>query len=142
MANFGAVLKSEIVRLARKEVRVEVATLRKSNAVYRRDIAALKRSVGELQRQISALTRSKAPTRTTERANSAKVRFSAKGLKSHRSRLALSAGDYGKLAGVSGQSIYNWESGQTVPREAQVATLAGLRRLGKRAALAKLASRS
>lgn len=140
MANLGAVMKSEIVRLARKEVRAEVATLRKSNAVYRRDIAALKRSAGELQRQIAALTRSRGPSEATQRAKSAKARFSAKGLKSHRARLALSAGDYGKLAGVSGQSIYNWESGQTVPREPQVAALAGLRRLGKREAHARLES--
>lgn len=138
MANIGAVLKSEIVRLARKEVRAEVATLRKSNAAYRRDIAALKRNTGELQRQIAALTRSRVPAKAAEGAKSAKTRFSAKGLKSHRASLGLSAGDYGKLAGVSGQSIYNWERGQTVPREAQVAALVGLRHLGKRAALAKL----
>ena len=138
MANLGAVMKSEIVRLARKEVRAEVATLRKSNAVYRRDIAELKRSVGELQRQISALMRLKIPAKAAESGKNAMVRFSAKGLTSHRERLGLSAGDYGKLAGVSGQSIYNWESGKTVPRDAQVVALAGLRRLGKREAHARL----
>lgn len=142
MANLGAVLKSEIVRLARKEVRAEVVTLRKSNAVYRRDIAALKRSVGELQRQVAALTRSKVPAQAAQTAKSAMTRFSAKGLKSHRASLGLSAGDYGKLAGVSGQSIYNWESGQTVPREAQVASLVTLRHLGKRAARTKLEGRN
>lgn len=138
MANIGTVLKGEITRLARKEVRAEIASLRKSNATYRRDIAALKRTTGDLQRQIAALARSKFPAKATESGKDAKIRFSAQGLKSHRARLGLSAGDYGKLAGVSGQSIYNWESGQTVPRDAQVAALAGVRRLGKRSALAKL----
>ena len=138
MANIATILKSEITRLARKEVRTEIASLRKSNAAYRRDIAALKRTAGDLQRQIAALARSKVPAKVAEGSKNAKARFSAQGLKTHRARLGLSAGDYGKLAGVSGQSIYNWESGQTVPRDAQSAALASVRRLGKRSALAKL----
>ena len=142
MANIGAVLKSEIIRLARKELRGEIRPCASPTCAYRPDIAALKRSTSDLQRQMAALARSKFQAKPTESAKNANARFSAKGLKSHRARLGLSAGDYGKLAGVSGQSIYNWERGQTVPREAQVVALAGLRRLGKREAHAKLESRS
>ena len=66
------------------------------------------------------------------------MRFVAKGLRSLRTRLGLSAGDFGTLAGVSGQSIYNWESGKAVPRKSQLAALASLRALGKREAAARL----
>ena len=49
-----------------------------------------------------------------------KVRFVAKGLKSQRDRLGLSAAEFGKLIGVSAQSVYNWEGGQTRPRDEQM----------------------
>ena len=68
----------------------------------------------------------------------ANTRFSVKGLKSLRARLELSAADFGRLAGASGQSVYNWEAGKTVPAATQRATLASLRGLGKREAAKRL----
>lgn len=138
MANIGTLLKSEITRLARKEVKVQTDALRKSGASYRRDIAALKRQVTDLQRQLAAVAKTSKRTIQAETAEPTKVRFSAKGLKSHRAKLGLSAGDYGRLAGVSGQSIYNWERGKAIPRQSQIAALADLRGLGKREAIARL----
>lgn len=138
MANLGSLLKSEITRLARKEVKAQTEALRKSNAALRRDIAALKRQAAELQRQLAALRRLAPVAKTAPSTETAKVRFSAKGLQSHRARLGLSAAEYGQLVGVSGQSIYNWESGKATPRIAQVKLLAGLRHLGQRAARAQL----
>ena len=60
-------------------------------------------------------------------------------MKAQRSRLGLSAADYGKLVGVSGLTIYNWEHGKARPRKAQLATLVAARGIGKREALKKLA---
>lgn len=141
MANLATVLKDEIARLARKEAKVQIEPLRKANAVYRRDIAALKREVAALSRQVKSGAR---PSRAEKAAAPAadgdapRVRFQAKGLKSHREKLGLSAAEYGQLAGVSGQSIYNWEAGKTVPRQAQVQALAALRGMGKREAAKQL----
>lgn len=140
MPNIGALLKSEITRLARREVRAECAALRKASAGYRRDIAALKRQVTDLQRQIAASNRVSKRAQPAKSTKSTKARFSAKGLKSHRAKLGLSAGDYGQLAGVSAQSIYNYEAGKAAPRQSQIASLAALRVLGKREAMARLAS--
>ena len=61
-----------------------------------------------------------------------KLRFVAKGLKSHRDRLGLSAADYGRLVGVSAQSIYNWETKVAVPRRSMLPRIAQLRGKGKR----------
>ncbi len=66
------------------------------------------------------------------------VRFVAKGLRSTRERLGLSQADFGKLVGVSAQSIYNWESEKARPRGAQIAKLAALRGIGKREAAERL----
>jgi DNA-binding XRE family transcriptional regulator len=137
MTSLGSVLKNEITRLARKEVRAQVEPLRKANSTYRREIAELKRQVAALGRQGRAAARpATAPAKAP--AEGEKLRFSAKGLQSLRKRLGLSAGDFARLAGVSAPSIYNWESGKAVPRQAQVAALAGLRSLGKREAQRRL----
>ena len=66
------------------------------------------------------------------------VRFTAKGLRSQRKRLALSAADYGKLVGVTGQSIYSWEREISRPRKQQVARIASLRHVGKKEIRARL----
>lgn len=47
-------------------------------------------------------------------------------------------GEFGKLLGVSAQSIYNWESEKARPRAEQIAKLAALRSVGKREAAARL----
>jgi len=62
----------------------------------------------------------------------------AKGLRSQRARLGLSAADFGKLIGVSAQSIYNWESEKARPRAGQIARVAQLRLMGKREARGEL----
>jgi transcriptional regulator with XRE-family HTH domain len=62
----------------------------------------------------------------------------ARGLRSHRDRLGLSAEQYGRLAGVSAQTIYSWERGTSTPRARQRASLAEVRGLGKREARARL----
>lgn len=140
MASIGTLLKSEITRLSRREIRSQVEPVKKASAAYRRHIAALKRQVHALERQVAVLNR--VSRKTVEPAaagtEASSNRFVAKGLRTLRSRLGLSAADFGKLVGVSGQSIYNWESKKAVPRKAQVATLASLRALGKREAQTRL----
>lgn len=137
MASLGSVLKSEITRLARKEIRAQIDPLKKANSTYRREIAELKRQIALLTRQAKVASRasSKRPQADPE---PPAARFVAKGLRSLRARLGLSAADFGKLAGASGQSIYNWESGKAVPRKFQLTVLAGLRTLGKRDAQVRL----
>lgn len=57
MPNIATVLKAEIVRLARKELREQVDPLRKSLSASRAEVAALKRKVSDLERQIRHASR-------------------------------------------------------------------------------------
>ena len=134
MSNIGTVLKEEITRLARKEVRSQVDPTKKVTAVHRHEIAALKRQVAILERQVTLLLRKNASSRpeVSPGATAKPMRFSAKGLHSQRSRLGLSAVDFGKLLGVSAQTIYNWEHEAARPRSEQLGKLAALRGVGKR----------
>ena len=140
MPNIGALLKQEITRLSRREIRGEVQATRKASAQFRKHIAALRRQVEILERQVALIQRRVLATPSVVKSNSAlrNVRFVAKGLKSQRIRLGLSAADYGSLVGVSAQSIYNWEQGHASPRPAQLKVIAALRGLGKRDARERL----
>jgi len=140
MPNIGAVLREEISRLSRKESRSQVGPARKVVAQHRRDIAALKQRVAQLERTVKALARKAAggASAPASETGDKRVRFVAKGLRSQRIRLGLSAAEFGALVGVSAQSIYNWEHEAAVPRAGQVARLVALRGLGKREAKVRL----
>lgn len=147
MPNIAAVLKAEIARVARKEVRGEVESLRKSSTAQRSEIAGLRKRIKELERQL------RAQGRATARAGQLKathnsvdgrdgqdggLRFRADGMAANRKRLGLSAADFGLLVGATGQSVYSWEQGKSKPRAKALAAIAQLRGLGKREVLRRL----
>jgi len=139
MPNIGTLLKQEISRLCRREIRCEVATVKKASAAYRRDIAALKRQVQALERNSKVLVKRTATAAGTPSSLPDRpVRFVAKGLRSLRTRLGLSAKQLSLLLGVSEQSVYNWEAKKTTPRKEQFAAIIGMRDLGKREAQERL----
>ena len=134
MANIASVMKDEISRISRKEIKSEVSTLRKSSSQYRSDIAALKRRVVALEQQLSRVLKSTAAKSDVEVPAEAqsKQRFTAKGFKSLRNRLGLSAESAGALIGVAPQTIYNWEAGKSSPRASQLERIVHLKGMGKR----------
>jgi DNA-binding transcriptional regulator YiaG len=141
MPNIAVVLKDEIRRLAKKEVRAEVGSTKRAVVQYRRDIARLKREMQDQQKEIGFLKaqerkrlgQPQAPERPQ-----GKARFSARSVQAQRRRLKLSAEDFGRLVGVSSLTVYSWEHGKSRPRSAQFAALVVARGLGRREALKKL----
>ena len=143
MANIAGVLKEEIRRLAKKEIKAQVTPTKQAVARYRGEIAKLKRMLGQQEREIQHLkkqTQQQQGQPQAEEEPLESVRYSARSVKAQRSRLGLSAADYGKLVGVSGLTIYNWEHGKARPRKAQMAALVAVRGIGKREALKRLAA--
>ena len=140
MPNIGSVLKEEIIRLSRRESRNQIDPTKKATIRQRREVAELKRQVAHLARRVAFLSRKTlgAPAAVPAGDNGKAARFSAKGLRVQRERLGLSADDFGRLLGVSAQSIYNWEHEKARPRAEQLAKVAMLRGIGKREAKARL----
>ncbi len=140
MPNLAAVMKDEIRRLARKEIKAETATAKRSVAQHRKDITELKRQVRDLTREVAYLRRQQQKRVGTASAPEPAVapRFSPGWVEAHRYRLQLSAADYGELVGVSALTIYNWEKGKSKPGRQQLAAWAEVRTLGKRDALKRL----
>ena len=143
MPDIGSMLRQEIARLSRRELRSEVRAARKASTQYRHHIAALRRQLSALERQVTTLQRRVVdghggPARASPEEVGPKVRFSAGRLRTQRTKHGLTAGEYAKLLDVSEQTIYNWERGTHRPGQDRLAVIAELRGLGKRALQARL----
>jgi DNA-binding transcriptional regulator YiaG len=141
MPNIASLLKAEIARVARKEVRASAQTIQSATSKQRSEIVALKRKIDALEKQVRRLSKGVTAKRSAamdEEDTGVKQRFNAKGFASMRKRLGLSAADMGLVLGVSGQSIYKWEDGKARPRAKQIAAIASIRGLGKKVVMAQL----
>lgn len=143
MSNIASLLKQEIARVARREVRSQTEKLKKASGAYRAQIAELKRQVTSLRQQIAQAAKANGQARPAAAPipEASKVRFSSARLKKHRERLDLSAEKFARLFGVTGQTVYNWEAG-TRPGMDHLLMIAKLRSLTKRQAQALVAERS
>lgn len=146
MPNIAAVLKAEITRISRKEVRVDTERLQEIVAQQRKELVALKRQVATLEKSVARVLRTsrkelrsaEPPTSTVP--NDTGVKFSATKLSKHRQLLGISANEYGALVGASGQSVYKWEGGKSYPRLKQLRQLNRVLAIGKREFIAQQAA--
>ena len=132
--------------MARKELREEISSLRKSSSTYRSEIAELKRKIKAMEAQLRAFGRmqkSAAPKKPTADDPPTRRRtgtFDAAALLAQRKHLGITQGQMAQLLGASSLSVYKWESGQVTPRAAQLERILAVMKLGKRAALAQLSA--
>jgi DNA-binding transcriptional regulator YiaG len=139
MSNLAQILKEEIRRLAKREIKAEIGKTKKAVVQFRRDIALLKQQIAAQTKKIVVLQQDAGrPAEPPAEASGEKFRFSMRSVKAQRKRLGLSALDYGKLVGVSPLTVYAWEQGKSRPRKAQLAALVAVRGIGKREAMQKL----
>ena len=128
-------LKSEITRLAKKQVRATCLPLA-------RDVRRLKRTVSALCKTVAGLARlgtELQAERTAERANLAAApeemkaaRLSPQLVKKLRARLSITQGVLATLVGVSTSAVGAWEYGKAKPEGHNREALVALRKLGKR----------
>ena len=145
MPNIASVLKAEVTRLARKELKGATDALRKAVAVQRSELAVLRKRVAELERaqkrtSKAVLARKPGAAWAEGDGETSNLRFRAAGMAANRKRLGLSAEDFGRLVGAAGQSVYAWEAGKSKPRSQNLAAIAALRGVGKREVAERLAA--
>lgn len=145
MPNIAKVLREEIQRLAKRQVKAELNSvkrdnvrLKKSVAELRRQVAALDATSRELVKRVTPVVASKEIEAATEQA--AKLRPTSKSLKKLRARLGLTQVQFGQLLGVSGQAVVQWASrdGRIRMRKTTLAALARIQNIGKREARRRL----
>ena len=136
--NVMSVLKAEISRLARKEAKRVVAPVQKASANYRGLIAGLRKRIDSLEKDLAVLKRAvPSPERALATKTEPEGRFwiTGKGIRTLRKRLGLTQVQFGKLAGVSGQSVVNWEGTEgkvDIRKKETMARIQSLKGKGKR----------
>ncbi len=145
MPNVMKVLRDEVTRLARKEVKASVSKVHKPTVQLKHDVASLKRIVvglakdnKRIQGMMDQIVKPQ-PAPTPEAAG--KARLTGKGIRSLRRKLRLSQVDFGRLIGVTAQAVVNMEkkSGPLAVRKITRAAILVIRGMGAREAKAKLA---
>ena len=142
MPNIGVVLKEEIRRLARREAR---AMAKKLHANQIR----MKSRITELQRQVKALEQLTVPLKKAPLSICAaevkpemvaKARISSKAVTSTRKKLGLSLIDFGRLLGVTGNTVWSWEKkkGRLQLCDRAKTAFVGIRGIGVREARRRL----
>jgi DNA-binding transcriptional regulator YiaG len=135
MGKLEAIIKFEIGRLAKKE-------MRKISVPMGRDLRSLKSAVSQLRKAILALERftaqqqkelgkGKIPLEATP--EEVKMsRFSPRLIRSLRGHLGITQKELSILAGVTVGAVHQWEIGKFRPKDEKKGLLVALRKLGRR----------
>ena len=136
MGKLEGVIKSEIVRLAKRETR-------KLSFPLKRDVRTLKTVISRLRKSVSTLEKLTAQQQKELRKGRIpleapldevkKSRFSPRLIRNLRKRLGITQKEMATLAGVTVGAIYQWEQGIFEPRGKKKGILVALRKLGRRA---------
>jgi len=145
MGKMEQTLKSEITRLAKKQVRATCLPLA-------RDVRRLKRTVSALRKTVAVLARLGTELQTERQAQRAKLvvvpeevkaaRVSPRLIKKLRARLGITQGELATLVGVSGSAVGAWEYGKAKPEGHNREALVALRKLGRREVRGILAAKA
>ena len=139
MGKVESIIKSEIIRLAKGE-------MRKVSIPLGRDVRLLKNTVSQLRKSVLSLERfaanqqkelskelSKDEIRLEAQPEEIKQsRFSPRLLQSLRKRLGITQKELAILAGVSLGAAHLWETGKFRPKENKMGVLVALRKLNRR----------
>ena len=134
MAKLEAIIKSEIIRLARRE-------MRKVSVPLGRDVRILKGTASQLRKSVSPLERfavqkQKELARREIRLEAPpdeikKSRFSPRLIRSLRKKLRITQKELAFLIGVTVVAVQKWEAGKFQPKTGKKARLAALRKLSR-----------
>ena len=135
MGKLEGMIKSEIVRLAKREIRKIARPLS-------RDVRSMRSTVSQLRKTVLALQRLTARQESESRKEKVlleatpeevkKSRFSPRLIHTLRKRLRITQKEMATLTGVTVGAIYQWEQGIFEPRGQKKGMLVALRKLGRR----------
>ena len=134
MGKLESTIKSEIERLAKREMRKvlvplkrDVRSLKVTASQLRRAVLPLERFAAEQQRELA-----KREIRLEVSPDEVKKsRFSPRLIKTLRKKLGITQKELAILAGVTVGAAHQWEIGKFTPKAEKKATLAALRKLGR-----------
>jgi DNA-binding transcriptional regulator YiaG len=135
MGKVGSIIKSEIIRLAKRELSKvsnplgrDVRLLKNMISPLRKSVLSLERFAAHQQKELSNREiRIEAPPEEIKQS-----RFSPRLLQSLRKRLGITQGELAILAGVTVGAAHLWETGKFRPKDNKMGVLVALRKLNRR----------
>ena len=137
MGKVETIIKSEIVRLAKREMKQNFVPLSRQVRSLKATFSQLRKAVQSLQRQATRQEKMIGGKQLPLEASPEemkKARFSPRLIKSLRKRLGVSQKEMALLAGVTVGAIFQWEKGIFEPRGEKKKMLVALRKLRRREA--------
>jgi len=135
MGKIEDAVKSEITRLAKKEIRAICNPLAQDVRELKRQVSRLSKTVAKLEELGSEIKAQQLEEQAKLEAPAAEdkaARFSAGLIKKLRARLGLTQAQLADLVGVSSTAVTFWEQGKSKPQGKNREALVALRKLGKR----------
>lgn len=120
MSQLVSELKRLISRLAKKEVKLALRKgvgLRKENQSLRARTKSLESTVSRLVKSVAKAGLRVPVSKPGDADEVKRFRFTAKGIKSLRTKTRLSQTHFAKILGTSVLSVSNWELGKALPRK-------------------------
>ncbi len=143
MGKLEGIVRDEVIRLAKREMRKTFVPLRRHVRSLKITTSQLRKSVSTLQRFVSGREKQIGPKPIPELTpeDMKKARLSPRLIKTLRKRLGVSQRDLARLAGVTVGAVYQWERGTFEPKGEKKRILVGLRKLGRQGARKLLAEK-
>lgn len=140
MPNIATILKSEIQRLAKHEVKVAVTPLHKALTALRKQISALTKELKSVAMNTKVTKAEKVVKVKNTKEKLPRVRPTGKTIATLRQKFGMTQGDFGKLLDVSNATILKWEKteGALNMRTASRQAFITIQKLGAKAARAQL----
>lgn len=145
MPNVAQVLKEEIRRVAKSEMRQELTKLRKDNAALKRTLADHKRRLATVEKHdrqlVADLESRRSVTVKASDEEVTKARITGRMILSIRKKFGVSQADFAKLIGVTPVSVFLWEKkgGRLQLRSGSAAAIVAVRKLKVKEARERLA---
>ena len=133
MAKLESTIKSEIQRLAKREIRSFFITLRREVRAMRLKLSGLSRGVLSLNKVTKELRLEEAKPKLEATPEEVKAsRLTPERIRGLRKKLGISQRELGILTGASLGAVLSWEKGKFKPRGEKKTVLVALRKLRKR----------
>ena len=133
MGKLESTIKSEIQRLAKREIRSTFIPFRREVRAMRLKLSGLSRGITSLNRMAKELHLEEAkpkPEATPEEVKAS--RLTPDRIRGLRKKLGISMRELGVLTGTSLGAVLSWEKGKFKPKGEKKAALVALRKLRKR----------
>ena len=132
MPNLNQILREEIVRLAKREINLQVKPLKSQLVEMRKTAREQRRRIEQLEKELAGKANKERVIAPRTLSEDDDVRVPRGSVRKHRERFGISQREMALLLDVSTLTVSNWETEKTSPSGENKLGFAELRKMGAR----------